>query len=123
MRHGASSRGLLGLNTSRGHGSLSPVPTIADEVARAADAIRPGDLVIPPTETVYGLAADAGNSSPAVAKLYEAKGRPRFNPLIAHVADLRPPRPAEPSTRAGLGAGRSLRPGPLTWWSPRTANR
>jgi L-threonylcarbamoyladenylate synthase len=42
--------------------------------------------VILPTETVYGLAADAANAE-AVARLYEAKGRPRFNPLIAHVAD------------------------------------
>jgi L-threonylcarbamoyladenylate synthase len=42
--------------------------------------------VILPTETVYGLAADAGNAA-AVARVFEAKGRPRFNPLIAHVAD------------------------------------
>jgi L-threonylcarbamoyladenylate synthase len=51
----------------------------------AADALAAGDLVILPTETVYGLAADAANPA-AVARLYEAKGRPRFNPLIAHVA-------------------------------------
>jgi L-threonylcarbamoyladenylate synthase len=42
--------------------------------------------VLLPTETVYGLAADAGNPD-AVARIFEAKGRPRFNPLIAHVAD------------------------------------
>ena len=48
---------------------------------------RPAQLVILPTETVYGLAADAADPA-AVARLYEAKGRPRFNPLIAHVADL-----------------------------------
>jgi len=52
----------------------------------AADALAAGDLAILPTETVYGLAADAANPT-AVARLYEAKGRPRFNPLIAHVAD------------------------------------
>jgi len=53
----------------------------------AADALRRGDLVILPTETVFGLGADAANAE-AVAKIYEAKGRPQFNPLIAHVADL-----------------------------------
>ncbi|HEY2481560.1 MAG TPA: L-threonylcarbamoyladenylate synthase [Caulobacteraceae bacterium] len=58
-----------------------------DETAEAAQALRTGRLVILPTETVYGLAADAANPA-AVAALYEAKGRPRFNPLIAHVSDL-----------------------------------
>ena len=48
------------------------------------EALRRGDLVILPTETVYGLAADAANPG-AVAAIFEAKGRPRFNPLIAHV--------------------------------------
>jgi L-threonylcarbamoyladenylate synthase len=52
----------------------------------AARALAGGELVILPTETVYGLAADAANAA-AVARLYEAKGRPRFNPLIAHVQD------------------------------------
>jgi L-threonylcarbamoyladenylate synthase len=54
---------------------------------QAARALRRGDLVILPTETVYGLAADAANPL-AVARIYEAKGRPSFNPLIAHVATL-----------------------------------
>ena len=54
--------------------------------SQAAAALKAGSLVILPTETVYGLAADAGSST-AVARLFEAKGRPRFNPLIAHVAD------------------------------------
>ena len=57
-----------------------------DDIARAAAALRSGGLVIAPTETVYGLAADAANPQ-AVAALYQAKGRPAFNPLIAHVAD------------------------------------
>ncbi|MBE7218896.1 MAG: threonylcarbamoyl-AMP synthase [Caulobacteraceae bacterium] len=60
---------------------------VAARVAAAAAALRAGHLVILPTETVYGLAADAANGE-AVAALYAAKGRPRFNPLIAHVADL-----------------------------------
>jgi len=53
----------------------------------AVRALTAGDLVTLPTETVYGLAADAGNPR-AVARIFEAKGRPRFNPLIAHVAGL-----------------------------------
>ncbi|HUH24290.1 MAG TPA: Sua5/YciO/YrdC/YwlC family protein, partial [Brevundimonas sp.] len=52
----------------------------------AAEALKTGRLVILPTETVYGLAADASNPQ-AVARIFEAKGRPRFNPLIAHVAN------------------------------------
>jgi len=56
-------------------------------VDRAAQALASGALAILPTETVYGLAADAGDPR-AVAALFQAKGRPRFNPLIAHVADL-----------------------------------
>jgi L-threonylcarbamoyladenylate synthase len=61
----------------------------ADEasIAAAARIIRQGGLVAFPTETVYGLGADAGNSA-AIARIFEAKGRPRLNPLIVHVADL-----------------------------------
>ena len=55
-------------------------------VEAAAEALRAGALVLMPTETVYGLAADATRAD-AVARIFEAKGRPRFNPLIAHVAD------------------------------------
>lgn len=60
----------------------------ADEaaVAAAADLLRGGQIVAIPTETVYGLAADASNAD-AVAKIYTAKGRPDFNPLIVHVPD------------------------------------
>ncbi len=56
-------------------------------IAEAAEVIRAGGLVAVPTETVYGLAADATNAA-AVAGIYAAKGRPSFNPLIVHVADL-----------------------------------
>ncbi|WP_426267607.1 L-threonylcarbamoyladenylate synthase [Sphingomonas sp. LHG3443-2] len=56
-------------------------------IAAAADLIRAGEPVAVPTETVYGLAADATNAR-AVARIYEAKGRPSFNPLIVHVPDL-----------------------------------
>jgi len=63
--------------------SLSPPP----EIARFAGSLRAGGVVAFPTETVYGLGADAGNSD-AVLRIYEIKGRPRFNPLIVHCADL-----------------------------------
>lgn len=56
-------------------------------VARAAQVLREGGLVAIPTETVYGLAARA-DSEEAVARIYEAKGRPAFNPLIVHVASV-----------------------------------
>ena len=54
---------------------------------RAAALLAAGETVAIPTETVYGLAADATNGE-AVARIFEAKGRPRFNPLIAHVSDM-----------------------------------
>ncbi len=59
----------------------------AEIVAEAVSALRAGKLVALPTETVYGLAADAANGA-AVARIFEAKGRPRFNPLICHVTNI-----------------------------------
>lgn len=56
-------------------------------IAHAAELIQAGETVAVPTETVYGLAADARNSD-AVARIYAAKGRPSFNPLIVHVLDI-----------------------------------
>jgi L-threonylcarbamoyladenylate synthase len=64
-----------------------PLLPDAPGLARAAQILAQGGLVAFPTETVYGLGGDAQNSR-AVAGIYEAKGRPRFNPLIVHVADL-----------------------------------
>jgi L-threonylcarbamoyladenylate synthase len=61
-------------------------PANPQAIAEAAACLRAGGLVAMPTETVYGLAADATDER-AVAAIYAAKGRPRFNPLIAHVAD------------------------------------
>tara|TARA_R110002020_G_scaffold110627_19_gene255569 strand:+ start:2808 stop:3785 length:978 start_codon:yes stop_codon:yes gene_type:complete len=58
-----------------------------DTLTLAVDALRRGEAVAVPTETVYGLAADATNPA-AITAIYEAKGRPRFNPLISHVSDL-----------------------------------
>ena len=59
----------------------------ADEVEKAAQIIKNGGLVAMPTETVYGLAADALNGN-AVANIFKAKGRPMDNPLIVHISDI-----------------------------------
>src|SRR3546814_7551101 len=80
--------------------------------------LRAGQLVAFPTETVYGLGADATNDR-AVAAVFEAKGRPRFNPLIVHCADLSAAgRIATLDDRAHLLA-ETLWPGPLTLVLPR----
>ncbi len=67
--------------------SAPVVPILPETVALAVEILGNGGLVAMPTETVYGLAADASNPD-AVVRLYEAKGRPRFNPLIAHISGL-----------------------------------
>ena len=87
------------------------------DIAAAAKALKAGGLVILPTETVYGLAADAANPQ-AVAALYAAKGRPSFNPLIAHVADIEAARAiAHLDARAEILAAHFW-PGPLTLVAP-----
>jgi L-threonylcarbamoyladenylate synthase len=89
------------------------VPADAAGISAAAALILEGDIVGMPTETVYGLAADATNGE-AVARIYEAKGRPSFNPLISHVASL------EEAERHGVFDALARRlaetfwPGPLT---------
>lgn len=90
-------------------------------IAEAARILESGGLVAVPTETVYGLAARADNAD-AVAKIYAAKGRPDFNPLIVHVAGL-----AEAERYAQvLPEARALAqahwPGPLTMVLPRRAD-
>ncbi len=92
----------------------------ADERARAAEFLRSGGLVVMPTETVYGLAANALDPL-AVASIYVAKGRPSDNPLIVHIASV----DALESVTAGAGeAARRLfarfSPGPLTLVLPRS---
>ena len=85
----------------------------AGQIKQAAAALKAGGLVILPTETVYGLAADAADAR-AVAAVYAAKGRPSFNPLIAHVADVAMARRiARFDARAEQLAARFW-PGPLT---------
>ncbi len=82
-------------------------------VARAAEILATGGLVAIPTETVYGLAADAGNDL-AVARVFAAKGRPSFNPLIVHVASVAEARRiAEVSPEAERLIS-AFWPGPLT---------
>lgn len=87
-------------------------------LARAAEILRAGGLVAVPTETVYGLAARA-DSAEAVARIYRAKGRPGFNPLIVHVSSQEDARAiAEFPQRAEALAG-AYWPGPLTLVLPR----
>ena len=85
----------------------------------ALAALAAGELAILPTETVYGLAADAGDPL-AVAKIFEAKGRPRFNPLIAHVADLAHARPLARLDARAVRLAQAFWPGPLTLVAPST---
>jgi len=85
----------------------------ARAIARAVEILHAGGLVAFPTETVYGLGADAGNPA-AVARIYAAKRRPGFNPLIAHVAEAAAAlREAELPTAAQTLAAHFW-PGPLT---------
>ena len=81
--------------------------------SQAASALKSGLLAILPTETVYGLAADAGQPL-AVAKLFEAKGRPRFNPLIAHVADMAAAERLAAFDPRARALAEAFWPGPLT---------
>jgi len=90
-------------------------------VAAAARVLGEGGLVAFPTETVYGLGADATNAG-AVARLYEAKGRPAFNPLIAHVGDLDAARRIGRFDAAALQLAETFWPGPLTLVLPKTAD-
>ena len=94
---------------------------LAADIDKAASIIRDGGLVAVPTETVYGLAADATNDE-AVARIFAAKGRPRFNPLISHFVDLSAiDLHAELSDRAQRLAA-AFWPGPLTLVLPRKAS-
>ena len=93
------------------------MPRASDSDAEAVRVLSTGGLIIMPTETVYGLAADAGNAE-AVAAIFEAKGRPRFNPLIAHVADAMQAEAValfDPHARA---LAEAFWPGPLTLVAP-----
>jgi L-threonylcarbamoyladenylate synthase len=103
----------------------APQVTRASKADRAAiaEAVRllaAGSLVAIPTETVYGVGADATNGK-AVARIYEAKGRPAFNPLIAHVVDLGAARALGRFSADAARLAEAFWPGPLTLVVPKTA--
>jgi L-threonylcarbamoyladenylate synthase len=87
-------------------------------IATAAAALRQGGLVAFPTETVYGLGADACHGE-AIARLYAAKGRPAFNPLIAHVADVAAARQLAVLDPEAEKLAAAFWPGPLTLVLPK----
>ncbi|MEO1135105.1 MAG: L-threonylcarbamoyladenylate synthase [Pseudomonadota bacterium] len=91
-----------------------------DAIRKAKDLILSGGLVAMPTETVYGLAADATNDT-AVARIFEAKGRPQFNPLIVHVADFEMARRHVEFSPMAERLAKAFWPGPLTLVAPRRA--
>ena len=89
-------------------------------VAKAADTLRRGELVALPTETVYGLAADAANGT-AVARIFETKGRPSFNPLICHVTDIAMARRYGVLDARAMALAKKFWPGPLSLVVPLAA--
>ena len=101
--------------------SRSALTLVTDDIAQAAAALAQGKLVGFPTETVYGLGANALDDR-AVAKVFEAKGRPRINPLIVHVAER------ADAVKLGVFNGAAQRlaeafwPGPLTLVVPRSTD-
>src|SRR6201996_2434084 len=88
-------------------------------VSAAVEALRNGKLVMMPTETVYGLAADATDPV-AISMIYEAKGRPRFNPLIAHVTGLKAAEMFAAFDARAWRLAEAFWPGPLTLVLPIT---
>jgi L-threonylcarbamoyladenylate synthase len=103
--------------------ALSATRMAKADAAAAADAARvlaAGGLVAFPTETVYGLGADA-TSGPAVARLYDAKGRPAFNPLIAHVVDVADAERLACFDADAARLAKAFWPGPLTLVLPKAA--
>ncbi len=90
-------------------------------IARAARILQSGGLVAVPTETVYGLAARADDTA-AVAKIYAAKGRPGFNPLIVHVDTLAQAEALAEFSDLARQIARAAWPGPLTLVLPRRAD-
>src|SRR3954447_10489413 len=102
-------------------GLTTLLPAAAEATTEvAARYLAEGGLVAFPTETVYGLGADATNAA-AIALLYQAKGRPAFNPLIAHVGDLAAARRIGRFDAEALRLAEAFWPGPLTLVLPKTA--
>ncbi len=94
------------------------IPASDNAISRAARLLRDGALVAFPTETVYGLGGDA-TSDRAVARIFAAKDRPRFNPLIVHVPGLAEAEPLGEFDERARIAARHFWPGPLTLVLPR----
>ena len=101
------------------HGDAPPTLTTPEDIAAAVDALRAGEVIGLPTETVYGLAADASNPE-AVRRIFAIKGRPANHPVIVHIASAADAaswaREFPPVARALAG---SFWPGPLTLVLPR----
>lgn len=93
-------------------------PATEENIREAGRVLRSGGLVAFPTETVYGLGADACDDA-AVARVFEAKGRPRFNPLIVHVPDSEGARQLVVFDERAERAAEAFWPGPLTIVLPR----
>ena len=99
---------------------MARIRSITDaSIAEAAALLRAGELVSLPTETVYGLGANALDDT-AVAKIYAAKNRPSFNPLIAHVPDVATARQYAQFNDLAEHVAETLWPGPLSIVLPRT---
>ena len=95
--------------------------TSPDNIAQAAALIDSGELVAFPTETVYGLGGDATNDT-AVATIFEAKGRPRFNPLIVHFAETKAATKEVDFNSLATQLAEAFWPGALTLILPRAKN-
>ncbi|PZQ98085.1 MAG: threonylcarbamoyl-AMP synthase [Cereibacter sphaeroides] len=98
--------------------TLQPNP---EGLARAAKLLANGELVAFPTETVYGLGGDA-RADTAVARIFEAKGRPRFNPLIVHLPDVEAARALAHFDARAEALAAAFWPGPLTLVLPLKEN-
>jgi L-threonylcarbamoyladenylate synthase len=101
--------------------NASILPASETALQRAAQLLCAGELVAFPTETVYGLGGDA-TSEAAVARIFAAKGRPRFNPLIVHVPGLAEAEPLAAFDERACQAARRFWPGPLTLVLPRRSD-
>jgi L-threonylcarbamoyladenylate synthase len=103
-------------------GLTTPIlPANEAAVAAAAHCLGQGGLVAFPTETVYGLGADAANPA-AIARLYQAKGRPSFNPLIAHVGDIAAGMRIARFDATATALAEAFWPGPLTLVLPKAGD-
>jgi L-threonylcarbamoyladenylate synthase len=97
------------------------LPATEEAIERAVRLIRAGELVAFPTETVYGLGGDASDET-AVARIFAAKGRPRFNPLIVHVPGLAEAEAFAAFDERARVVARHFWPGPLSLVLPRRAD-